>query len=397
MQRLAILAGGLGLFLQGIACGSSSAPPEVDVSGLWIGTVSSPQAAKPFPVVADALQDGGDLRLAIEVAAEEPLDFMGIYGNNLGVEVEGRVSGRVASFSYEEQDIDTGMGVRIEGRGSPGEGGSGAGTYSARGIGGATLPVDDGAWSGNLVAGLSLPSTLMFALDAGVDSATSDGTRLWIAGGFKDAGGSGCSKVCPLDAQGELGTCILDQCGALPPDSFPWCREALVYAEGEFWCFDDQGKIYEVSLNGLVLQTLEAPADLRGSSAIVFDGNEFVSASYFQLCRFDRFFSPLGCQELPFFATNGLVADRGTLWLLGGFPHKLYHLDTVGKVLAAADLPAETGITLQRPAEEPPPEQHQFPSDLAIQDGALVVPAVAMGVSGSSTGFRTTFYRIPLP
>jgi hypothetical protein len=340
--------------------------------------------------VADAFQDGNALRIGIEVAAEFPLDFLGIFGTNLGVEVDGRISGREARFAYEERDIDTDQGVRIEGLGSADDSGSASGSYSARGVGGALLPDDAGTWSGGMVTGLQRSWSVDFTVPNRIDSVTFDGTRIWAALELEDDGGSLCTALCPLDAQGSPGACILDGCNQLP-DTYPWCRSAVVFASDRFWCFDDQGWIHEVTPAGQVVGKVEAPSGLRGSLAITFDGQEFVSATAFQVCRFDPGFAPLGCVPTPFFSVDGIAVDLGEPWLLVGFPHKLVHLDQAGAVLGAAALPAEIGWSLD-PNAQVPPQEKRFTTDMILHTGGLVIPAALF-----PPGESTTFYRMELP
>ena len=71
--------------------------------------------------------------------------------------------------------------------------------------------------------------------------------------------------------------------------------------------------------------------------------------------------------------------------------HKLFRLDAAGQVLAAVDVPAGLGWSLD-PDLAGAPEEKQLPRDLVLHEGALVLPAI-----GLSAELATTIYRIKLP
>jgi hypothetical protein len=373
----------------GAGC-TSPPPPEVDVTGLWMGTVETGANEAPIYFTADAHQQGADLEIRLSVVSTGSLAPLGVEGAMPGLSVAATVAGRRVSFSRTVRG-DNGLGIAAEVDSDDIVGTAANGSYQIHGVGGFSFR-GSGSWSGNRVLERPLTLSLVATVAGPVSSLAFDGTDYWavIYNGY--------SKLCRVGADGELRDCVLDTRASSDETA---CGR-VVATGGSLWCFGG-GLARRLSATGQVEESIPVASELA-SDVLAFDGQQVWAApehSGSQVCQYDASFLQQRCVATPFASIVDLALDGDDLWVLDDWPERLYVIDGSGAVQSTTELPAELLDALRSPGAQagssgvpgPPPDS----TLLAALTAAGDTLTVATNVFHSSDGtISSTLYALQL-
>jgi hypothetical protein len=277
-------------------CGSDSAPPGADVSGVWSGTVNG-TGGHASSILALTMS-GADVSGGVALLSSN---------DNVGVWLNGSLHGMDLALHADA----SGGSARFAGTVTSAF--TASGTYESTASG--SVVGGSGTWEATRLPVLSATVTTAFSVTAEIDAMAFDGTQLWLAG--YPLGGSASFGVCAFSLSGVQGTCYANR----------RC-DSLEFAGGQLLC------------NGVVINGVGSGSSSGGSGFCIsgYDGDRWCLQEPKRLIHQ----LPDGSDELlavPLIYPNGLAWDGASLWGIDRFPGSLVRLDALGAVTGSASLP----------------------------------------------------------
>jgi len=343
------------------ACGSSSpgsAPPGIDATGTWFGTLQSTSTAETASLVLDLKQQGAAVSVKMEI-------WSGTF--NIGMPM----SGQMSAFTVTLRDQDAL--VTFSGVVGPDFTASGEYTLSS------DTGTNRGTWTAHRIPSIAMVSQQRFSMTGEATAMTFDGTDLWVSG----YGACGATYVgfCKMKPDGTYSGVPSPS----PPDA---CGGSMAYDGAHLWCTRGGAgvstrDVYLVSpADGSTSSQTLGPAD---HLAVAFDSQSRTMRCAYQWPLRSRF-SAIGdtgavttTVDLPIYSPVSLAWDGSAFWLADWYPPKLYKLDQNGNVLGAAD-----------PPPMDPADYSQTLSALAY-DGSHLLAAVS---TSNPSGNRAVVYNM---
>jgi hypothetical protein len=287
--------------------GGNSAPPAVDVTGVWIGTTTT-QDGTTGAIIFDLTQNGAELAGGLELLGDA------IPNGNQGNDVTGFVSGHQVNLTL------TGVSVRMEGIESAGiltgtfSSGSAKATFSA------TLAETHV---------ISIPATRATGVQI-PRLVAAQGSTLWFFDAYDN-----CIKE--TNDSAEVTTTVPAHCEA----GFDRCASGFVCSQ--------QGRVIDLVTKPDSSWVVTALSGGVGAESITCDattiwanrldnGLDTSSTEYIQ--QLDMTGSPIGNGFSIPGILHGLTYDGTDLWALESFPKILLRISTSdGRILAAYQIP----------------------------------------------------------
>ncbi len=303
------------------ACGSSSspsAPPGIDATGTWFGTLQSTDTAETASLVVDLKQQGAAVAAKMEMWSDTFND---------GISMSGQMSAFTVSLSGGG-DVK----VTFSGVVAPDFTASGEYTLSS------SAGTNHGTWTARRIPSITLVSQQRFSMTGQATAMTYDGVDLWVSG--YGACGATYVGLCKMKLDGTGMT-------VLSPSPYPdACGGSMAYDGTHLWCTRGGAGVRSNDLyllnpaDGSISSQTLGPAD---QLAVAFDNQSKTMWCAYPWSVQSRLSAITGTVtktvDLPLFSPISLAWDGSAFWLADWYPPKLYKLDQDGNVLGAADVP----------------------------------------------------------
>ena len=291
-------------------CGGAAndEPPKVDVTGIWVGTWVGMNESDTGFLILEVFQNGAGLIGEIYLREYYP----GLL--NVGVEVDGTVSGTTMRFSLRSSSGP----VTLEGEVS---GESVVGTIEiSRGV---------GTWSATRVGRtyLAIESSFEYSHDyLSPRALTHDGTNLWMLEG------SVLYRIDPMDHTGT----VVSYDG-------PVCQSGLAFDGTDLLCTGSDANVYRFSVSGAPIDHIATSHETWPTQIAVDEAARKLWVTYemdHTLSEFDLVGNLFGEYQVMA-SINDMVWAGNLLWILVSSPNVLLKVSDTGQVLEAFHLPDE--------------------------------------------------------
>jgi len=299
-----------------------SAPPSIDASGVWTGSLhSEPTGEDDLLILPVAQQTNGDVQATLTVwSAGHPSTTR---------VMDGWVSGYDLSAAARLEP-----GARLEFDGVLQADSTASGSYDYEVPGDGVTFVDHGTWSAHRLPGVHLSPRQLFTLDYEAGAMTSDGTHIWAAG-FKD----GEAKLCSYSTAGQEEFCATPPADEL--DSNARCARGSMAVAGDYIaCLGGGGLWFVRRSDG----TFDTSRTIYGwntpcAALTVDDSGKFWCATTQALTMLEPTGEVTSSVPLALPSPAAAAWDGSSFWIADDPTEKIFSVDANGNLLGAADGP----------------------------------------------------------